>query len=223
VAAPATNALARRVLARLGINLESVPGAGCCGAISHHLDAHEEATHFMRRNIDAWWPRIEAGAEAIVMTASGCGAMVREYGYVLRDDPDYAEKAARISTMTKDLSEVLEHEDLGAFAGIGQGRRIAWHAPCTLQHGQKIHGKVEAILQAAGFQLTPVRDAHLCCGSAGTYSLLQKKLAQPLLHDKLGALEAGGPELIATANIGCQLHLASAAGVPVYHWIELLE
>jgi glycolate oxidase iron-sulfur subunit len=211
------------VLARLGIDLQAAPDDGCCGAISHHLTAHEEAKSFMRRNIDAWWPRIEAGAEAIVMTASGCGAMVREYGHVLRDDPDYAQKAARISALTKDLSEVLAAEDLGAFAGIGHGRRVAYHPPCTLQHGQKIHGTVEDILQAAGFELTSVRDKHLCCGSAGTYSLLQKKLARPLLRDKLTALEAGEPDLIVTANIGCQLHLAGEAGVPVRHWIELLD
>ncbi len=223
VATPVTNAAAARVLARLGIELRSAPEAGCCGAISHHLAAPEEAKVFMRRNIDAWWPHIEAGAEAIVMTASGCGAMVREYGHVLRDDPDYADKAARVSELTRDLSEVLAGEDLQAFADIGQGRRIAYHPPCTLQHGQKINGTVEKILAAAGFELTPVRDKHLCCGSAGTYSLLQKKLSLPLLHDKLEALQAGAPELIVTANIGCQMHLGSESGVPVRHWIELLD
>jgi len=223
VAAPVTNAAAARVLTKLGIELVRPEGAGCCGAISHHLTAPEEAKAFMRRNIDAWWPHIEAGAEALVMTASGCGAMVREYGHLLRDDPDYAAKAARISALTRDLSEVLADEDLQAFAGIGHGRRIAWHSPCTLQHGQKIVGVVERILQMAGFELTPVRDSHLCCGSAGTYSLLQKKLSEPLLHDKLEALQEGQPAVIATANIGCQLHLGSASTVPVHHWIELLD
>lgn len=223
MAAPATNAAAARVLAKLGIELVRPEGAGCCGAISHHLTAPDEARSFMRRNIDAWWPYIEAGAEALVMTASGCGAMVREYGHLLHDDPDYAARAARVSELTRDLGEVLAREDLHAFAGIGHGRRIAWHSPCTLQHGQQVVGVVERILQTAGFELTPVRDSHLCCGSAGTYSLLQKKLSQPLLHDKLDALQAGHPAVIATANIGCQMHLNSESTVPVHHWVELLD
>ncbi|MGH8144710.1 MAG: glycolate oxidase subunit GlcF [Rhodanobacteraceae bacterium] len=223
VAVPVTNAAAARVLAKLGIELVRPEGAGCCGAISHHLTAPKEARAFMRRNIDAWWPHIEAGAEALVMTASGCGAMVREYGHLLRDDPDYAAKAAKVSAVTRDLSEVLAGEDLRVFAGIGKGGRVAWHSPCTLQHGQQVVGVVEQVLRGAGFELTPVRDSHLCCGSAGTYSLLQKKLSQPLLHDKLDALQAGQPSAIVTANIGCQLHLGSEADVPVHHWIELLD
>jgi glycolate oxidase iron-sulfur subunit len=149
--------------------------------------------------------------------------MVREYGHLLRDDPDYAAKAARVSELTRDLSEVLARENLQAFAGVGRGRRIAWHSPCTLQHGQEIVGVVERILRTTGFELTPVRDSHLCCGSAGTYSLLQKKLSEPLLHNKLDALQEGRPAVIATANIGCQLHLGSASAVPVHHWIELLD
>ena len=223
VATPATNAAAARVLAKLGIELLRAEDAGCCGAISHHLTAAEEAKTFMRRNIDAWWPHIEAGAEALVMTASGCGAMVREYDQLLRDDPDYTDKAARVSELTRDLSEVLAREDLRAFAGIGHGRRIAWHSPCTLQHGQKVVGVVEKILRNADFELVPVRDSHLCCGSAGTYSLLQKKLSEPLLRNKLAALQESHPAVIATANIGCQMHLGSAAAVPVRHWIELLD
>ena len=223
VAAPATNAAAARVLAQLGIELVRAEGAGCCGAISHHLTAPEEAKAFVRRNIDAWWPHIEAGAEALVMTASGCGAMVREYGHVLRDDPDYAMKAAKVSALTRDLSEVVAREDLQAFAGIGRGRRVAWHSPCTLQHGQKVVGVVERILRTAEFELVPVRDSHLCCGSAGTYSLLQKKLSEPLLRNKLDALQEGHPAVIATANIGCQLHLGSESEVPIHHWIELLD
>lgn len=223
IAAPATNAAAARVLAKLGIELLRAEGAGCCGAISHHLTAPEEAKTFIRRNIDVWWPYIEAGAEALVMTASGCGAMVREYGHLLRDDPYYAAKAARVSELTRDLSEVLARENLQTFASVGRGRRIAWHSPCTLQHGQKIVGVVERILRNAGFELTPVRDSHLCCGSAGTYSLLQKKLSEPLLRNKLDALQEGRPAAIATANIGCQLHLGSESAVPVHHWIELLD
>ena len=157
------------------------------------------------------------------MTASGCGAVVREYGHLLREDPDYAMKAAKVSALTRDLSEVLARENLQAFAGIGHGRRVAWHSPCTLQHGQKVVGVVERILRTAGFELVPVRDSHLCCGSAGTYSLLQKKFSQPLLRNKLAALQEGDPAVIATANIGCQLHLGSESAVPVHHWIELLD
>jgi glycolate oxidase iron-sulfur subunit len=222
-AAPVTNAAAARVLAKLGIELIQVKGAGCCGALSHHLSAREEAKRFMRRNIDAWWPYLDAGAEAIVMTASGCGAMVREYGELLHDDSAYAHKAARVSELTVDLSEVLARENPSAFKGIGDGRRIAYHPPCTLQHAQQVTGLAENILRAAGFELTPVPDSHLCCGSAGTYSILQKSLSQQLLHAKLNALVSGAPTAIATANIGCQLHLATQAKVPVRHWIELLD
>lgn len=221
--APNTNAAAARVLARLGIRLERVREAGCCGAVSHHLSAEEEARGFIRRNIDAWWPHIEAGAEAIVMTASGCGVMVRDYGRLLRDDPHYADKAARISALTRDLSEVLAEEDTGALEGGAGGRRIAYHPPCTLQHGQGITGVVEKLLRDAGFELTPVPDSHLCCGSAGTYSLLHQDLSQRLLSNKLDALQGGDPQCIVTANIGCQLHLESQAKVPVRHWIEVLD
>ncbi len=222
-AAPNTNAAAARVLARLGVELVRVRGAGCCGAVSHHLSAHDEALDFMRRNIDAWWPEIEAGAEAVVMTASGCGSMVRDYGALLRDDPGYAHKAARVSELTLDLSEVLAREDLSTFAGIGAGRRVAYHSPCSLQHGQQVRGFAEAALRNAGFELTPVPDSHLCCGSAGTYSILQKELSQQLLSNKLEALQHATPDVIATANIGCQLHLATGASIPVRHWIELLD
>ncbi len=221
--APNTNVAAARVLARLGIRLERIAEAGCCGAVSHHLSAENEARDFMRRNIDAWWPHVEAGAEAIVMTASGCGVMVRDYGHLLRDDPQYAEKAARISEMTRDLSEVLANEDTSALNASAGNRRVAYHPPCTLQHGQGITGVVEKLLRDVGFDLAPVPDSHLCCGSAGTYSILQKDLSQQLLDNKLRALEGGHPEWIVTANIGCQLHLESRAGVPVRHWIEVLD
>jgi glycolate oxidase iron-sulfur subunit len=223
VATPNTNAAAARVLDRLGISLISDPAAGCCGAVSHHLSETDEARRAMRRNIDAWWPHIEAGAEAIVISASGCGAMVKEYGELLKHDPAYAEKAATVASMARDVSEIVAAEDLDTLALDGQGRHIAFHAPCTLQHGQKLPGMVEGILTRFNFRLTPVADSHLCCGSAGTYSLLQPALSQQLLTQKLTSLTADGPELIATANIGCQLHLASEASVPVLHWIELLE
>jgi glycolate oxidase iron-sulfur subunit len=221
--APTTNAATARVLDRLGIQALTPHGAGCCGAASHHLSAVEQATAFMRRNIDAWWPHIEAGAEAVVMTASGCGAHVKAYGELMADDPVYAERAARVSALTRDLGEVLAAEDLAPLGEPGQGRRIAFHAPCTLQHGQQLGGVVEGLLTRLGYTLTTVPDAHLCCGSAGTYSLLQPTLAQRLLVNKLAALEGDGPELIASANIGCQVHLATRARVPVRHWVELLD
>ncbi|WMC10500.1 glycolate oxidase subunit GlcF [Oceanimonas pelagia] len=222
-ATPNTHGAAARVLDRLGISLMQAPEAGCCGAVSYHLSAHEEGLGFMRRNIDAWWPHLQAGAEAIVISASGCGAMVKEYGDKLAHDPAYADKARRVSELARDLSEVLAGEDLSKLPLAGRGRKTAVHCPCTLQHALKLGGQVEAILRRAGLELTPVKDGHLCCGSAGTYSILQPKLSQQLLSNKLDALTAGGPEQIVTANVGCQLHLASKATVPVKHWIELLD
>jgi glycolate oxidase iron-sulfur subunit len=223
--APATNAAAARVLDRLGISLVSAPQAGCCGAVSYHLNAHDEGLQYMRRNIDAWWPLIEDGAEALLMTASGCGAMVREYGHLLRDDSVYAEKAARISALTRDISEVVAAEHLVLEHEIRPENRgkVAFHSPCTLQHGQKIIGVIERLLIAAGYDLTDVADRHLCCGSAGTYSILQRSLSHRLLHNKLEALQRGMPSQIVTANIGCQSHLQSGTDLPVRHWIELLD
>jgi len=223
VATPRTNAAARRLLARLGIDLIAALEAGCCGAVSQHLAAPEEAKTFLRRNIDAWWPHIEQGAEAIVVTASGCGVMVKDYGHLLRDDPNYADKAHRVAELAKDISEVLRDLPLPRDQFQPNLPRVAFHSPCTLQHGQQLNGVVEGILRRAGFTLTPVDDAHLCCGSAGTYSILQPELSQRLLTDKLAALQGPGPEIIATANIGCQLHLASRAERPVMHWVELLD
>lgn len=223
VATPATNAAAARVLARLGVTLIRADAAGCCGAVSTHLAAPAEGLDFMRRNIDAWWPHIEAGAEAIVVSASGCGTMVKEYGEALRNDPAYAAKAGRVAGLARDIAEVVAQEDLGRLKARAEGRKVAFHSPCSLQHGQRIRGVVESILRGAGFQLTPVPDAHLCCGSAGTYSLLQPELSGELLANKVAALQSGGPEVIATANIGCQLHIESGAAVPVRHWIELLD
>lgn len=221
--APDINASTARVLDRLGISLIRARG-GCCGAVSQHLGAAKESRRFMRRNIDAWWPHIEAGAQALVITASGCGAMIREYGHLLRDDKDYAEKAARISALARDISEVLRDEDLSVLhdAATAQ-RRIAFHAPCTLQHALQLSGVVESILTQAGFMLSAVPDAHLCCGSAGTYSLLQPALSTRLLDNKLDALGTDAPDLIATANIGCLTHLQSRSKLPVVHWISLLD
>lgn len=222
--APDINAATARVLDRLGISTVTAGGAGCCGAVSYHLTAHDEGLDFMRRNIDAWWPHVESGAEAIVVTASACAAMVKEYGELLARDPDYAEKAARISGLARDLVEVLGTADPTRLRdGIDVSRRVAFHSPCTLQHAEKLGGVVEGLLGRIGFSLTSVPDAHLCCGSAGTYSLLQPKLSARLLHNKVKALQSGAPEVIATANIGCLAHLQREARTPVTHWIRLLD
>lgn len=219
---PNTNVATARVLDRLGITLLSAPSAGCCGALNQHLSDSAGARDLMRINIDAWWPYVERGAEAIVLTASGCGLMVKDYGAALRDDPQYAEKAARISALSLDLVEILGREDLTPYAHTGQGKRIAYQSSCTLQHGQKLGGTVEALLRRCGFELTEVAGSHLCCGAAGTYTLTQPELSAQLLSNKLSALNAGAPEVIVTANVGCQLHLTHASKVPVQHWIELL-
>jgi glycolate oxidase iron-sulfur subunit len=225
---PATNAAAARVLDRLSITLVRAAGAGCCGAVSFHLSAQEEALAYMRRNIDAWWPHVERGAEAVVMTASGCGMMVKDYAHALADDPAYAEKAQRISDLSKDISEILTTESAKLKTLLSPlpsplSRRVAFHAPCSLQHGLKLKGCVESLLVDLGFELTPVPDAHLCCGSAGTYSILQPELSQKLLENKIAALQSGKPAAILTANIGCQSHLQSATALTVRHWIEALD
>ncbi len=233
--APNINAATARVLDRLGIAVLEEPKAGCCGAVRFHLNDQAAALDDMRRNIDAWWPHIEGtaqgadqgGVEAIVVTASGCGVQVRDYGHLLADDAVYAEKAAKISALCRDPSEVLlaEQAALQALLGARASPRgkLAWHAPCTLQHGLGLRGGVEGMLQAAGYSLTPVADGHLCCGSAGTYSVLQPELAGQLRERKLSALHAGDPALIATANIGCLSHLQAGSATPVRHWIELID
>jgi glycolate oxidase iron-sulfur subunit len=219
--APSINAAAARVLDRFGVSLIEAPGAGCCGALRFHLNYQEQGREDMRALIDAWWPLVERGeVEAIVMTASGCGVTVKDYGHLLAQDPAYREKAERISALTRDLSEVIPLDALPQGAARG---RIAFQSPCTLQHGQQIRGAVEARLARAGFELAAVRDAHLCCGSSGTYSLLQPAIATELRSRKLAALSEGAPESIATANIGCLSHLQAAAPVPVRHWIEVLD
>jgi len=222
--APNINAVTARVLDRLGISLMVAPGAGCCGAASHHTSGMQDGLDFARRNIDAWWPFIESGAEAIVMTASGCGVHVKEYGHLLKRDPAYAAKAGKVAELTKDISEILSQEDLSKLPSDAKpGMKVAFHSPCSLQHGQKLNGVVEKILRGAGLTLIAVPDAHLCCGSAGTYSILQKRLSRPLLANKMASLESGGPEVIATANIGCLAHIQSGTSLPVRHWIEILD
>jgi len=219
---PNTNAAAARVLDRLGITATAAKNAGCCGAVDYHLDAQATGLTRARRNIDAWWPHITDGAEAVIHTASGCGAFVKEYGKLLQHDPDYAAKAERISALSRDLVEVLRNEPLDRL-NINPAQRLAFHCPCTLQHAQKLGGAVEAVLTRLGFELTPVANSHLCCGSAGTYSITQPALARQLRDHKLTTLEQGNPDLIVTANIGCQTHLASAGRTPVRHWIEVAD
>lgn len=220
---PETNAATARVLDKLGISLVVAPKAGCCGAISTHLSAHDEGLDYMRRNIDAWWPAVENGAEAIVITASGCGAMVQEYGHYLKDDPVYAKKAVRISELAKDLSEVIAAEELSVLSLKPGTDKIALHIPCSLQHGMGLPSSIKEILQQAGFSLTKTCEDHLCCGSAGTYSILEPEMSGKLLTRKLNALTIDQPEQIVTANIGCQLHLQTRSEQPVRHWIELLD
>lgn len=222
-ATPNTNAAASRVLDRLGISLVDMPTAGCCGAVSYHLSEPAEAMDFMRKNIDAWWPAITAGAEAIVITASGCGPMIKDYGEQLKLDPDYAEKARRVSDLAKDISEVISLQDIERLDLTVDSSKTAVHCPCSLQHGLNLPNKVEQLLEVAGVVVTATKDKHLCCGSAGTYSILQGEMSQQLLVNKLEALTIDNPERIVTSNVGCQLHLATRSEVPVLHWIELIE
>ena len=220
-AAPQINACAIRLFDRLGIELKTVSASGCCGALHFHLGDTERARHSARRNIDAWWPAVEQGAEAIVSTASGCTPMLKDYAQLLADDPAYASRAARMADMTRDLAEIIHDENLDPLTPPTR-RRIAFHSPCSLQHAQQLDGVVEAILTRAGYSLAPVRDSHLCCGSAGTYSILQPELSKQLARNKLDALQEKQPELVATANIGCLLQLQAGADVEVLHWVELL-
>jgi len=227
--APATNAAAARVLDRLGIALVAAPLAACCGAVKFHLNDQDAAAAQMRATIDAWWPHVEAGAEAIVITASGCGVTVKEYAHYLAHDPVYAAKAKRISELTKDIGEVIAAESAKLKELVTRHpspvtrQRIAFHSPCSLQHGLKLAGQVEKLLADLGYSLTEVPQAHLCCGSAGTYSILQPGLSRRLQQNKIAALESGKPVAILTANVGCQAHLQSATELPVRHWIEALD
>jgi len=224
--APNIDAAMARVVDRAGISALQIEAGGCCGALPFHLNEHDETRAIARRNIDAWWPYIERGAEAIVVTASGCGVMMKEYGHLMAEDSLYAKKGAELAQLARDPIEVVHAvwEPLSKKIVPTTGATsLAFHSPCTLQHGMKIRGKVERVLQALGFELTPVVDSHLCCGSAGTYSILQPDLANALKANKLHALEAGAPAQIATANIGCLTHLASGTRTPVRHWIELLD
>jgi glycolate oxidase iron-sulfur subunit len=225
---PRIDAATVRVLDALQIESVTAPGSGCCGALRYHLNDHDGGLADARRNIDAWWPGIERGdVEAIVVNASGCGAMIKDYGHLLREDPHYHDKAARVSGLTRDLAEFLPaHADaLRARMppAAGQPPRVVFHPPCTLQHGQQVRGAVEGLLASLGVPVLPVADAHLCCGSAGTYSVLQPQLSQQLRGRKLMQLQQHGPAMILSANIGCLAHLQSGTDTPVRHWIEWLD
>lgn len=218
--APDTNRAAARVLSRYGISLSEIPSAGCCGAVDLHTTVEEKGLAVARNLIDAWAPHLDE-VEAFVMTASGCGVTIRDYPHLFRHDPEYREAARRIAEKTFDLCEVIERELDGAPEPARREKRVAFHAPCTLQHGQKLSGRVERILERVGYDVVPVEDGHLCCGSAGTYSLLHPRISDRLRRDKLAGLHEQAPDIVCTANIGCQLHL-SDPGKPVRHWIELL-
>jgi glycolate oxidase iron-sulfur subunit len=226
---PNINSATARVLDAAGIEVVIAKKAGCCGAVKFHLNDQIGAKDEMRRNIDAWWPHIDpsegAGVESIVMNASGCGSMVKDYGHALADDSQYAAKAKRISELTRDLSELLPDlvEVLRPQVTVTTSQ-IAFHPPCTLQHGQQLRGGVEKHLGALGFNVkTASCEAHLCCGSAGTYSVLQPKIAYQLRDRKLSNLSEMKPDVIASANIGCITHLQSGTTTPVRHWVEVLD
>jgi glycolate oxidase iron-sulfur subunit len=218
---PTTNEATRVVLDRLGISVVTAAGETCCGALDFHLNAQQSAAAQARRNVDAWWPLLETGVEAIVMNASGCSNFVRDYADLLRDDPQYADRAAGVVEKLRDISEILAAEDLSPLQ-LHATPAISWHCPCTAQHGQQLDRPTREVLTRLGFNLPSVTDAHLCCGSAGTYSLFHADLASELRSRKLDALLASEPEQVVTANIGCQMHLAGGTDTPVVHWIELV-
>ncbi|MGA2341939.1 MAG: glycolate oxidase subunit GlcF [Steroidobacteraceae bacterium] len=222
---PNINRATVRVLDAAGIEAVSAGGEGCCGALRAHLSDEAGGLADMRRNIDAWWPHIESGAvECILVNASGCSHMVKQYGHALRHDTGYADKAARVSALARDLCELLP-ELAAALKGrirIGDHRRLAFHPPCTLQHGQRVRG-VESHLRVLGFEVALPNDSHLCCGSAGTYSLLEPKIAYELRDRKLANLAPLVPDCIVSSNIGCIQHLQSGTSTPVRHWVEVLD
>ncbi|MFV2060647.1 MAG: glycolate oxidase subunit GlcF [Gammaproteobacteria bacterium] len=218
--APKINAATIQLFNKLNIELIEIPEINCCGAVTHHLSEETKTAKIIKNNINKWWPLIESGAEAIIVNASGCSVMVKDYGFILQSDNQYSEKAKKISSLCKDISEILQENDITDFK-INTSSRIAFHAPCTLQHGMKLNGVVEKILEKSGYHLTTIKDKHLCCGSAGTYSILQSKLSNQLVNNKIKNIEADYPELIVTANIGCLHHLQNKTSLPVKHWVEL--
>ena len=223
---PNINSATARVLDAAGVEVVVAPKAGCCGAVKFHLNDQDGGKAEMRANIDAWWPYVEQGVEALVMNASGCGVTVKEYGHILQDDPVYAEKAARISALTRDLSELLPSlvPALRNKVSLKGQPALVFHPPCTLQHGQKLKGGVEQHLAALGFAVRiATNESHLCCGSAGTYSVLNPGISYQLRDRKLQNLDAASTEVIISANIGCITHLQSGTATPVKHWVEVLD
>jgi glycolate oxidase iron-sulfur subunit len=233
VLAPSINEATIRLLTRHGVEVVVAPGSGCCGALLHHLGDEMPALALARANIDAWQKARESGGlDAIVANASGCGTMLKDYGFLLREDPAYADKAAQIAALARDISEVAA--DLGLqtpgsasgwrdAGGPAAGLRVAYHSACSMQHGQQIHGEPKALLTAAGFEVVEVPEGHLCCGSAGTYNLLQPELAAALRDRKLANIALTRADLVATGNIGCITQLAGDAPVPIVHTVELLD
>jgi glycolate oxidase iron-sulfur subunit len=219
---PNTNAMAGRVLDKLGISAIEIEDRHCCGAVGLHTSQAEQGKRQARRLIDLWWPHVEDGVEAIVTSASGCGVTVKEYGELFKNEPDFAQRAAKISDLACDISELIgrELEDKPSAKSIS--KRVAIHTPCTLQHGLGLKTSVEPILEKVGYQICRVEEAHICCGSAGTYSILQPALSKQLQANKQQALTVDKPDVIATANIGCQLHIGNGSEVPVVHWVELV-
>lgn len=221
--APNTNAAAKQLLHRLGLSVIEVDKNNCCGAVGMHTSQIEQGKAQARRLIDAWWPQVESGVEAIVFTASGCGVSIKDYGTIFKNEIAYAEKAKTMSDLALDLSQLIAREIKDQKITVDTPKRVAFHSPCTMQHGLGLKGVVETILTNVGYQLCQVADSHLCCGSAGTYSILQPKISRQLQANKQVALTIDAPEVIATANIGCQLQIGNGSKVPVVHWIELLN
>jgi glycolate oxidase iron-sulfur subunit len=222
VLSPQIRAAAVRLLHRAGLEVVFAAGEGCCGALTQHIGKEDQALAAARRNVDAWHARIDAGLTAVVVTASGCGSQLKTYGWMLRDDPAYAGKAAAVSALARDIVEVLEEVGLPPVTRP-PGLTVAYHAACSLQHGQQIRAAPKALLAAAGFTVREPVDAHLCCGSAGTYNILQSEIAGQLRERKVETLEALRPDVIAAGNIGCLTQIAHGSGVPVVHTVELLD
>ena len=220
--APASNLAAAVVLDKLGISLVEADGAGCCGSVDLHTTGESRAKTVARALIDRWWPYLDQGVEGFITSASGCGVTISEYPQLFHDDPEYLHKARAISAISSDLSEVIDREIDSHYQVANPSRKVAFHSPCTLQHGHKLAGTVEKILERVGYQLCEVKDSHICCGSAGTYSLFHPKISAKLKQNKLEAIYRDKPDVVCTANIGCQAHLSEEGRPSVRHWIELL-
>jgi len=223
VLSPQINAATIRVLTRHGCEVVVARDGGCCGALVHHMGRADEALAAARRNVAAWSALADdGGLDAVAINASGCGTTVKDYGFLLRDDPDWAERAARVSGLARDVSELLAEIDI-APSGKPSGLRVAYHAACSLQHGQQIRTQPKAVLAAAGFEVREVPEGHLCCGSAGTYNLLQPAIAERLRARKVANIESTGAQVVAAGNLGCIVQIASGTRLPVVHSVELID